>query len=156
MPFCSQLTLLHGFALGERSSGGIWKFRNSSFKCYVNYSHTMYSSGNIDVRNWVHLFESPCIFQKVQTGSENQPTSYVWSRLCILPREVGGARPGRKAVHAPHLVPSWRMSGAVPPLSYIPSVCNKGQYYLIINYVQKERNFNINIWPFGNSYSFLV
>jgi len=21
----------------------------------------MYSSGNMDVRNWVHLFESPCI-----------------------------------------------------------------------------------------------
>jgi hypothetical protein len=23
VPFCSQLTLLHGYALGERSSGGI-------------------------------------------------------------------------------------------------------------------------------------
>jgi len=22
----------------------------------------MYSSGNIDVRNWVHLLESPCIY----------------------------------------------------------------------------------------------
>jgi len=33
----------------------------SSFKCYVDHSHTMYSSGNIDVRNWVHLFESRCI-----------------------------------------------------------------------------------------------
>ena len=48
-------------ALGERSSGGIWKFRTSSLKCYVDHSHTMYSSGNIDVRNWAHLFESPCI-----------------------------------------------------------------------------------------------
>ena len=47
--------------LGERCSGGIWKFRTSSFKCYVDHSHTMYSSGNIDVRNWVNLFESRCI-----------------------------------------------------------------------------------------------
>ena len=47
----SRLTLLHGFALGERSSGGILKFRTSSFKSYVDYSYTMYSSGNIDVRN---------------------------------------------------------------------------------------------------------
>jgi len=29
-----------------------------SFKCYVVHSHTIYSSGNIDVRNWVHLFKS--------------------------------------------------------------------------------------------------
>ena len=47
-------------ALDERSSGGIWKFRTSSFKCYVNHWHTMYISGNIDVRNWVNLFESRC------------------------------------------------------------------------------------------------
>ena len=40
-------------ALGERSSGGIWKFRASSFRFYVDHSHTMYSSGNTDVRNWV-------------------------------------------------------------------------------------------------------
>jgi hypothetical protein len=33
----------------------------SSFKCYVDHPHTMYSSGNIAVRNWVHLFESPRI-----------------------------------------------------------------------------------------------
>ena len=59
--FCSQLTLLHGCALGERSSGGIWKFRTSSFKCYVDHSRTMYSSGNIDVRNWVRLCESRCV-----------------------------------------------------------------------------------------------
>ena len=57
----SQLTPLHGFGLGERSSGGIWKRRTSSFKCYVDHSHTMYSSGNIDVRNWVHLFQSRSI-----------------------------------------------------------------------------------------------
>ena len=43
-------------ALGERSSGGIWKFMTSCFKCYVDHSH----SGNTDVRNWVHLFESRC------------------------------------------------------------------------------------------------
>jgi len=45
----------------QHSTCGIWKFRTSSFKCYVDHSHTMYSSGNTDVRNWVHLFESPCI-----------------------------------------------------------------------------------------------
>ena len=61
VPFCSQLTLLHGCALGECSSSGIWKFSTSSFNCYVDHSHTMYSSGNIGVWNWVHLFESPCI-----------------------------------------------------------------------------------------------
>jgi hypothetical protein len=60
----SQLTLLHSCALRERSSGGILKFRTSSFKCYVDHSHTLYSSGNIDVRNWVHLFESRCIFAR--------------------------------------------------------------------------------------------
>ena len=38
-------------ALGVRSSGGICKFRTSSFKCYVDHSHSMYSSGNIDERN---------------------------------------------------------------------------------------------------------
>jgi len=48
--------------LGKCSSSGIWKFRTSSFKCYVDHSHTIYSPGNIDVRNWVHLFESCCIF----------------------------------------------------------------------------------------------
>ena len=48
-------------ALGERSSGGIWTLRTSSFKCFVDHLHTLYSSGNIDVRNWVHLFESRCI-----------------------------------------------------------------------------------------------
>ena len=34
-----------------------------SYKCYVDHSNIMYSSGNIDVRNWVHLFESRCILQ---------------------------------------------------------------------------------------------
>ena len=42
-------------------SSGIWKFRNSSFKCYVDHSHTIHSSGNIEVWNWVHLFKSCCI-----------------------------------------------------------------------------------------------
>jgi len=37
----SQLTLLRSCALGESSSGGI----------YVDHLYTMYSSGNIDVRN---------------------------------------------------------------------------------------------------------
>ena len=36
-------------ALGESSSGRIWKFRTSYFKFYVDHSHTMYSSGNIDI-----------------------------------------------------------------------------------------------------------
>jgi hypothetical protein len=31
----------------------------SSFKSYVYHSHTIYSSGNIDVRNWVHFFNHP-------------------------------------------------------------------------------------------------
>jgi hypothetical protein len=59
----SQLTLLHVCALDECSIGGIWKFRTSSFKCYVDHSHTMYSSGNTDVRNCVHLSESHCIYE---------------------------------------------------------------------------------------------
>ena len=56
--------LLHGCAVGERSSYGIWKHRTSSFKCYVDHSHILYSSGNIEVRNWVHLFESTCILSR--------------------------------------------------------------------------------------------
>jgi len=79
---CSQLTLLHGCALGERSSGGIWKFRTSSFKCYVNHSYTMYSSGNIDVRNWVHLFESPCILQ-MSWGVYRSIRAYCKTEGCI-------------------------------------------------------------------------
>jgi len=47
---------------GTQTAGSIWKFRTSSFKCYVDHSHTMYSSGNIDIRKWVHLFESRCIY----------------------------------------------------------------------------------------------
>ena len=66
------MMLLHGCALGERSSGGTWKFRTSSLKCYVDHSHTMYSSGNIDVRNWVHLFESPCILER------GRPQMSIW------------------------------------------------------------------------------
>ena len=53
--------LLHSCALGECSNSGIWKFRASSFKRYVDHSHIKYSSGNRYVRNWVHLFESCCI-----------------------------------------------------------------------------------------------
>jgi len=61
------------------------------------------------------------IFQNVQTGSENQPTlryelNYAYSL------GGGAARPVREAVHSPHLVPSWRMRGAVPPLTYTFSV----------------------------------
>jgi len=33
----------------------------------------MYSSGNISVRNWVHLFESPCITKK---NSKSPPECY--------------------------------------------------------------------------------
>ena len=56
-----NLVLQSSPALGESSSDGIWKFRTSSFKCYIDHSHSMCSSGNIDVRNWVNLFESRCI-----------------------------------------------------------------------------------------------
>jgi len=48
------------FALGD-CSGDIWNYRASSFKCYVDRSHNFYISGNIDVQNWVHLFESRSI-----------------------------------------------------------------------------------------------
>ena len=65
-------------ALGERSSGGIWKFRTFSFKYYVDNSQTMYSSGNIDVRNWVHLFESPCIKRR------RNYFIYNWILICKL------------------------------------------------------------------------
>ena len=71
---------MHGYALGERSSGGIWKFKTSSFKCYVDHSHTMYSSGNIDVRNWVHLFESPCIIYFV----DRQPQKICSKRFLLF------------------------------------------------------------------------
>ena len=84
--------------------------------------------------------ENRFIFQNVQRCSENQPASYLRIKLGILPRRGGGggARPGHEAVHLPHLVPSWRMSGAIPPLPYTLSVCDKGQYYLIINYACKK------------------
>jgi hypothetical protein len=49
------------FRLVSTFSGGNWKFRTFSFKCYVDHPHILYSSGNIDVWNWVHLFESRCI-----------------------------------------------------------------------------------------------
>jgi len=53
-----QLTLLHGCAIDENSNDSICKFSISSFKCYGVYSYTMYSSENIDVRNWVQHFKS--------------------------------------------------------------------------------------------------
>jgi len=59
-----QLTLLHSWELDGRFSDGIWKRRILSFKCFVDHSHTMYSSEIIYVRNWVHLFKSLCIFWK--------------------------------------------------------------------------------------------
>ena len=67
--------------LDERSSGGIWKFRISFFK-YVDHSHTLYSSGNIDVRNWIHLFESRCILSVLRLSP-----SVLWVRSlfsCLL------------------------------------------------------------------------
>jgi len=74
----SQLTVLHGCALSECSSGDTWKFRTSSFKCYVDRSHTMYSSGNIDIQKWVHLFESCCIMPPV--GTFFHPVCvFIWS-----------------------------------------------------------------------------
>ena len=47
--------------LGKLSSGGIWKFMTSSFKCYIDHSHTMYSSGNIEVGIWVNPFKTRSI-----------------------------------------------------------------------------------------------
>ena len=74
------MTLLHGCALGERSSGCIWKFRTSSFKCHVDHPHTIYSSANTDVWNWVHLFESPCISNKMQRYT----VYYIWKLLYMF------------------------------------------------------------------------
>ena len=36
--------LLHGYALDEPSSGGVWNFKIFSFKCYVDYAHARYST----------------------------------------------------------------------------------------------------------------
>ena len=97
--------LLHGCALGERSSSGIWKFRTSSFKCYVDHSHTMHSSGNIDVQNWVHLFESPCICRHTATAHFSHLTNKVltacfnyhlhwsslWVEISTLPYETNSS-----------------------------------------------------------------
>jgi hypothetical protein len=41
------------------------KLRISSFKCYLDHSHTMYISGNIDLRNWVNLFNHPVFNLKI-------------------------------------------------------------------------------------------
>jgi hypothetical protein len=60
--YCIVANLLSGCALGEFYSSDIWNFRTSSFECYLDHPHMMHSSGNIAVRNWVHLFESPCRF----------------------------------------------------------------------------------------------
>ena len=69
LSFCSQMTLLHGCALGERSSGGVCKFRTSSFKFYLNHSHTMYSWRMYEIE---YLFESPCIHKKVDSDDQQQ------------------------------------------------------------------------------------
>ena len=77
-------------ALGERSSGGIWKFLSSSFKCYVDHSHTMYSSGNIDVRNWVNLFEWRCI-NRLKERTRHPQKEVKWLLYMSL-RRIGGLK----------------------------------------------------------------
>ena len=52
------------------------------FKCYVDHSHTRYSSGNIDVQNWVPLFESPCITCSASHVREIK-IRFLWSNLFI-------------------------------------------------------------------------
>ena len=59
-------------ALDERSSGGVWKFRTSSYKCYVDHSHNMFSSGNV-------FFKSPCI-TVLESGSFVYWTTLNWRR----------------------------------------------------------------------------
>ena len=61
-------------AIGEHAGGVIWIWRTFSFKCYVDHSHTMYNSRNIDVRDWVHLFESHCILITYETRSRTVKT----------------------------------------------------------------------------------
>ena len=82
----------HGCALGERSSGGIWKYRTSSFKSYVDHSHTLYSSGNIDVRKWVHLFESRCIIlvPSIHNTCKEQMFYHNWVILGDMFRPLNG------------------------------------------------------------------
>jgi hypothetical protein len=58
--------LLYGSAPGERSSGGIWKFRTSSFKCYVAHWHTAYSSANVYVPIWVHFMNHAVSWNKIK------------------------------------------------------------------------------------------
>jgi len=55
-----------GCAIGKSSSDVTLKFGTFSFKCYVVHSYILFSSGNIDVRNWVHLFVSPCITREIE------------------------------------------------------------------------------------------
>ena len=78
-------------ALGERSSSGIWKFRTSSFKCHVDHSHTIHSSGNIDVRNWVYLFESLCIILILNSNNcyANAPYYYAYTYIACLVLDAG-------------------------------------------------------------------
>jgi hypothetical protein len=53
--------LLHGCALGKRSSGSISNCRISFFRWYIDRSYTLYRSGNMSVGNrvlsfWVILY----------------------------------------------------------------------------------------------------
>ena len=75
---------------------GIWNFRTSSFKCYVDHSRNMYSSGNIDVRNWVNLFDSRCTLkitllnacltriQDMEKGKEKMEQTHRWMKVWAI------------------------------------------------------------------------
>ena len=73
--FVSSLKLSRRLLCGVRFvffsifSCGIWKFRTSSFKCYVDHPHTVYSSGNIGIWNWVH-FLNHTVYQILLTAQE--------------------------------------------------------------------------------------
>ena len=49
------------------------------------HSHTMYSSGNIDVRNWVHLFESRCILGCTVLQTSNIAWQFWWTESLHSP-----------------------------------------------------------------------
>ena len=76
----------------------------SSFKCYVDHSHTMYSSGNIDVRNWVHLFESRCTSLTYdQKDCRNQKTNLIASiqveiYICVVVQQSRRFSPHPKEI----------------------------------------------------------
>jgi len=73
--------------LGESSRGCIWKFRTSSFQCYVDHSHTKYSLGNIDVRNWVHLLNhAVCHSWCLSRNTENRLSNPSVTPICIYHR----------------------------------------------------------------------